>query len=246
MYADSRDDTKITETVRKKGKQTNKQKRFCYLPTMPINARDSAGTSRDKQGQGRDQQGQAGTSRDTPSLYLLVPVCPCLSLLVLVCPCLTFSVPVRFYICYTFISTPADEYDILCQYVHRYIDFPCKNHCCNACKTCLQLLLYFSSSITLLFNFYSWDKYHKGLHLKWLHSHVFLWTLKYDDLSYLLLVFWRRYLMLKGLLCGLWTSDYPSWLECHHRFQCLSFLFEHDKGSSEIGLSLDFSVIIVS
>ena len=59
-----------------------------YLPIMPVNARDSPGTSRDK-------QGKAGTSRDKAGknrgLSLLVPVCPCLPLLVLVCPCLSLS-----------------------------------------------------------------------------------------------------------------------------------------------------------
>ena len=138
MYADSSDNTKITQTVRKKeNKQTNKNDSAIYqlCQSMP-------GT---RQGQGMDKQGQAGTSMDKQGHALSVSTCPCL----------TFSVPVRFYICYTFMSTPADEYDIHCQYGHRYIDFPCKNHCCTACKTCLQLLRYFSSfssSITFLFN----------------------------------------------------------------------------------------------
>ena len=124
-----------------------------YLPIMPFNAWDSAGTSREKQGQtgtkqgqGRDKQGQPGTTRDIPFLSLLVPTfpcpslsvhaCPCLSLSVPVCPCLSLSVPVCLYICYTFMSTPADEYNSLHQYEHSYIDFPCKSHCSNACKPC--------------------------------------------------------------------------------------------------------------
>ena len=75
-----------------------------YLPIMPVNARDSAGTSRDKAGTSRDKagtnrdkQGQTGTFPVCPCLSLLavsVPVCPCLSLLVVVCQCLSLSVPV--------------------------------------------------------------------------------------------------------------------------------------------------------
>ena len=52
-----------------------------FIPIMPVNARDMAGTSRDKQGQGRDKQGQTGTA----------PVCPCLSLHVS-----TFAIPAFF------------------------------------------------------------------------------------------------------------------------------------------------------
>ena len=83
--------------------------------------RDRPGTSRDKQGQGRDKQGKAGTNREIPIPPLLVPTCPCLSMLVPachclslyfpVCPCLSLSVPVCLYICYTFMSTPADKYE---------------------------------------------------------------------------------------------------------------------------------------
>ena len=96
---------------------------------MPVNAWDSAGTSREKQGQSRDKagtnrdkQGQAGTFPFCPCLSLLVPVhpclamlvpaCPCLSLSVPVCPCLSMSVNVCLYICYTLMSTPADEYKV--------------------------------------------------------------------------------------------------------------------------------------
>ena len=64
-----------------------------------------------------------------------------------------------------------------------------------------------------------------------------------DYFSYPLIFFSKRYLMLKGLLCGILTSDHPHW---HHRIHCLSFVFEHDKGTSEICPSLDFSIIIVS
>ena len=77
----------------------NIKKNVGYLPIMPANARDNAGTSRDKQGQsrdtqgkGRDKQGQTGTFPFCPSLSLLVPVCPCLSMSVPVCPCLSLSV----------------------------------------------------------------------------------------------------------------------------------------------------------
>ena len=61
---------------------------------MPVNARDSPGTSRDRQGQGSDKQGQTGTFPFCHCLSLLVPVCPCLSPLVFVCPCMSLSVPV--------------------------------------------------------------------------------------------------------------------------------------------------------
>ena len=109
-----------------------------------VTSRDKQGQSRDKQGQDRDKQGQAGTSMDIPFLSLLVPTCPslslpvhacpCLSLSVPVLPCLSLSVPVCLYICYTFMSTPADEYINLHQYEHTYIDFPFKRHCSNSCN----------------------------------------------------------------------------------------------------------------
>ena len=129
-----------------------------YLPIMPVNARDSTGASRDKQGQtgtSRDKQGQTGTNRDNLFLSLLVPACPCLSMSVHACPCLSLSVPVRpclslsvpvcLFICYTFMSTPTDEYNSLYQYEHSYIDFPCKSQIYYAYKPCFNLLLYFSS-----------------------------------------------------------------------------------------------------
>ena len=148
---------------------------------MPVNARDSTGTSRDKQGQGRDKQGQgrdkqgqAGTSRDIPFLSLLVPtclclslsvhacpclslsvpVCPCLSLSVPFCPCLSLSVPVCLYICYTIMSTPADEYNSLHQYEQSYIDFQ------KPLLQCMQTL-FLNSSFIQSKQFYSSDKYHK-------------------------------------------------------------------------------------
>ena len=72
-----------------------------YLPIMPVNAKDCAGTSRDKQGQagtkqgqGRDKQEQAGTNRDIPFLFLLVLTCTCWSMLVPAWPCLSLSVTV--------------------------------------------------------------------------------------------------------------------------------------------------------
>ena len=138
--------------------------RMGYLPIMPVNGRDMAGTSRDKQGQSgtirdkagtnREKQGQTGTAPFCPCLSLpvlagpclslSVPVCPCMSLLVLVCPCLSLSVhvcpclslsvPVCLYICYTCISPPADDYHSLHQYEHGNIDFACKSHCSNAWK----------------------------------------------------------------------------------------------------------------
>ena len=52
---------------------------------MPVNARDSTGTSRDKAGTSRDK---AGTNRDNQGHYLSVPVCPFMFLSVPVCPCL--------------------------------------------------------------------------------------------------------------------------------------------------------------
>ena len=116
--------------------------------------RDKAGTSRDKAGTNRDKQGPTGTFPACPCLSLLVLAGPCLSLLVPTwpwlslsvhaCPCLSLSVPVCsclslivslcLFICYTLMSTPADEYNSLHQYEHSYIDFPCKRHCSNACK----------------------------------------------------------------------------------------------------------------
>ena len=111
--------------------------------SMPGTGQGQAGTSRDKQGQ----------SRDIPFLSLLVPTCPCLSLTVNACPCLSLSVPVCpclslsvsvcLFICYTFMSTPADEYKSLHQYDLSYIDFPCKSHCSNAGKPCFNFSLVF-------------------------------------------------------------------------------------------------------
>ena len=134
-----------------------------YLPIMPVNARDKAGTSRDKQGQSRDKsgtnrekQGQTGTFPFCPSLSLLVPVCPCLSLLVLVCPCMSLLVPVCPYMSLSVSVCPCVSLSVLvcpCMslkllYLHvypwrwiwtvfiSYIDFPCKSHCSEACKPC--------------------------------------------------------------------------------------------------------------
>ena len=99
--------------------------RICgYLSSMPVNARDSPGTSRDKAGTSRDKQGHSLYVPAYPYLYLSVHVCLCLNLSVPVCPCLSLSVPVCLYICYTFMSTPADEYNSLHQYEHSYIDIP--------------------------------------------------------------------------------------------------------------------------
>ena len=77
----------------------------------------------------------------------------------------------------------------------------------------------------------------------WLSFSIFLINIMDDDFSYSLIVSWRKYLMLKGLLCGLWS---PHWLEWHYRIHCLLFLSGHDKGTLEIGVSLDFAIIIVS
>ena len=100
-----------------------------YASQCQGQCRDKQGQSRDKQGQGRDKQGQAGTNREIPFLSLLVPTCsylslsvhtcPCLSLSVPVCPCLSLSMPVcpsMSLHCYTFISTPVDDYNSLRQY----------------------------------------------------------------------------------------------------------------------------------
>ena len=126
---------------------------------MPVNARDSAGTSRVKAG---TRQGQTEISRDKqgyslfcPCLSLSFPVCPCLSLLVLFCPCLSLSVPLCLYNCFTFMSSPTDEYNSLHQYEHSYIYFPCKCHCSNSCKLFFltsSLLALLASSIPLSFN----------------------------------------------------------------------------------------------
>ena len=89
---------------------------FGYLPIMPVNARDKAGTSRDKQGQAGTSRDKSGTSRDKqgqslsvpvcPCLSQSVPACPCLSLLVLSCPCLSLSVPVCPCLSLSFLSVP--------------------------------------------------------------------------------------------------------------------------------------------
>ena len=70
-----------------------------YLPIMPVNARDRAGTSRDKQGpagtrqeQTGTRQGQAGTSRNRQGQPISVHACPCLSRSVPACPFLSLSV----------------------------------------------------------------------------------------------------------------------------------------------------------
>ena len=93
---------------------------------MPVNARESTGTSRDKAGTSRDKQGHSLSVPTCPCLSLSahacpcftlsVPVCPCLSMLVPASPCMTLSVPVLpcpslsipvyLYICFTFMSTP--------------------------------------------------------------------------------------------------------------------------------------------
>ena len=62
-----------------------------YLPIMPVNARNSTGTSRDKTG---TRQGHSRTNRDKEGKIGTVPFCPCLSLLVPTCPCLSLLVPV--------------------------------------------------------------------------------------------------------------------------------------------------------
>ena len=165
-------------TFKRSGSHT--VRKIVFLPIMPVNARDSAGIahgkSRDKQGHGKDKQGQAGMNRDIHFLSLLVPVCPCqsmlvpawlcLSLSVPVCPCPSLSVPVCLYICYTFMSTTADEYNSLHQNEHSYIDFPCQSDCSNACKPCFKVLLYFSScflnnSFIQSKQFYSSNKFKK-------------------------------------------------------------------------------------
>ena len=117
-------------------------------------ASQCTGQRKVKQGQAGTRQGQTEINRDKqghslfvpacPYLFMVVLVCPCLSLLVLVCSCPSWSVPICpcmslsiqfcLYICYTFLSTPADEYNSLHQYEHSYIEFPCKSHCSNACQ----------------------------------------------------------------------------------------------------------------
>ena len=77
------------------------------LPIMPVKAREKAGTkkdnqglaglSREKEGTNRDKaatnEGQTRTSRASPCLYLLVPVCPCRSQSIRSCHCLSLSIP---------------------------------------------------------------------------------------------------------------------------------------------------------
>ena len=122
------------------------QKREGYLPIMPVNARNSAGTSRDKAGTSRDRartnrdkQGQTGTSRDKHGHSLSVPACPCLFMLVPACPCLSLYVPVCPYMSlYVSLFTipsclPLKMNISLYQYEHSYIDFPCKRHSSNVC-----------------------------------------------------------------------------------------------------------------
>ena len=99
-------------------------------------SRDKQGQSRDKAVTNSDKQGQTRTNTEISFLFLLVPVRPRLSMHVPDCPCLSHSVPVCLYICYTFMSTHADEYNSLHQYKHSYINFHYKSHCSNACKTC--------------------------------------------------------------------------------------------------------------
>ena len=207
----------------------------------PRDKEGQAGTRQGQAGTGRDKQGQAGTFHFYPCFSLLFPVCPwlcllvivcpCLSLYVPVCPCLSLSVPVCLYICYTFMSTPADEYNSLHQYEHSYNDFPCKKTLFQCLQTLFLpscLLFYLASSITLSFN---------------PNNSILVINITKGS-TWFLSIF--LYLMLKGLLCGLWTSDHPHWLEWHYRSHCISFLFEHDKSTSEIGRSLDLYIIIVS
>ena len=59
---------------------------------MPVNAKDSPGTSRDKRGQGRDKQGHSLSEPACPYLSLSVHAFPCVSLSVHVCPYLSLSV----------------------------------------------------------------------------------------------------------------------------------------------------------
>ena len=98
---------------------------------------------------------------------MLVPDCPCLSLYVPDCPYLSLFVPVPVS---TFVIPSGLPLQMNITVLHSYIDFPCKRHCCNACKPCFLLLLYFSScflnnSFIQSEQFYSSDKYHRALHL---------------------------------------------------------------------------------
>ena len=201
-----------------------------YL-SMPGTAQGQAGTSRDKAGTSRDK---AGTVHACPCWSLSVPVCPSLSLSVPVCPCMSLHLLyLHFYPC---------RYEQYEQYEHSYSDFPCKSQCSNACKSCFKFLpyFYFPSSMTLSFNpnsyipviniakgstWFLWNivfsVYIKVTH--YFHSLFFSCTLMDFDLSYYLIIFWRRDFMVKGWLCGLWISDHPHWLEWYQRNHCLWF-----------------------
>ena len=139
-----------------------------YLPIMPVNARDSPGTSRDmqglsrdKQGQGRDKQGE----RKIPFLSLLVPTCPCLSLLVHACPCFSLCVPVCPSLSFSFPVCPNISLHLLHLHVFMsssvrryYIDFPCKSHCSNAYKHVFNFFFIFHLASSIIITISS-DKY---------------------------------------------------------------------------------------
>ena len=156
------------------GRASKKMTDYTYKEIYNLKKRvtQSQGQRRDKQGQKRDNQGHSLSVPAFSSLSLTVSVSPCLSLLFLVLPCLTLSamsLPIYLYICYTSMSTPGDENNILHQYEHSFIEFPCKSHCSNGwCKPISNF--FFNFSCCLLNNsfiqyeqFYSIDKNHKGL-----------------------------------------------------------------------------------
>ena len=135
---------------------------------MPATAQGQAGTSRDK---ARTSKDKTGTFPFCACLCLLVPTCPCMSMLVPVCPCLSLSVLVCPCMSLSVLVCPClslyvsvDEYNSRHQYEYSYI----------LAKTTVPMhanliLNFFFTFVFLTFiqseQFYSSDKYHKGIHL---------------------------------------------------------------------------------
>ena len=146
---------------------------------MPVNVRDSAGTTQEQAGTSRDRAGtRQGQTWIFPFLSLLVPTCPCLSLSVHACPCFSLSVPACPCLSLSVPVCPFMSLHFL--YLHIY---PCRwiKHSSFVWKKvtlqkplfqCMQTLFFFTFLYNFLNNssiqserFYSSDKYHKGHHL---------------------------------------------------------------------------------
>ena len=145
--------------------------------SLPGTAQGQARISRDKRGRGRDKQGETGTFPFGPCLSLLVPVCPCLSLLVLVCPCMSLSVLVCPCLS-LYVSTFAIpsclplqmNITVLISMNIVTLTYLAKGAVPMHENLVLFNLLYFSScflnnSFIQSNQFYSSDKYHRGLHV---------------------------------------------------------------------------------